>query len=75
MRDNLNIVLIIYTFLLIILYLKKTNYTVVFLATMVNKEARNMTGISKEDRTYFNLETHKLYFITTLRDVYEINLN
>ena len=44
------------------------------LAQMANKEANEKTDTTIEDATNFNLETHKTYFITIMKDIYEIDL-
>ena len=41
---------------------------------MANKEANEKTDTTIEDATNFNLETHKTYFITIMKDIYEIDL-
>ena len=44
------------------------------LAHMANKKANEKTETSMEDATSFNSETYKTYFITIMKDIYEIDL-
>ena len=64
--------------LFILLYLlhfdNHPKFHIISLAPMTNKEANEKTETSMEDATNFNSETHKTYFITIMKDIYEINL-
>ena len=74
MMDALDVEFIVYATLLVIFFDNHRKSRLMSLAPMANKKANKKTETSMKDATSFNSETYKTYFITIMKDIYEIDL-